>query len=392
MLQRRGFTLIELLVVIAVIAVLAAILFPVFGKAREKARQTQCSNNLRQQITAALLFAQDHDETLPDITTVWGDLAVGKGVLRCPTAMRLTNGYVYNAKLSGKALGDIEKPEMIAVFADGRHQVTASEPLANIAYTQADIDATRHQRKAVAVYCDSHVELTAVVMLTADVTTGLVARWDFDEGTGTTIADATGGGAVMTLKNTATWTTGKYGKAFRGDGTDSYAQATMTPTLNGVMPLKNNFTLAAWYAPQNTPSNVDTNTSSYGILMRAGYHSGLKFRPSNTFGCDYWYDGSSGNISPSTTTVITPNTWHHVAATIDWTTGVLNIYCDGRKEGTTAFDKTKTPYNYGTNTFNIGTANPGSATYRWCSNGAIDDARIYNRVLTDAEVAILANR
>src|SRR5438132_13324872 len=60
--KRRGFTLIELLVVIAIIAILAAILFPVFAQARDKARQTTCVSNAKQIALALMQYQQDYDE------------------------------------------------------------------------------------------------------------------------------------------------------------------------------------------------------------------------------------------------------------------------------------------------------------------------------------------
>jgi prepilin-type N-terminal cleavage/methylation domain-containing protein len=96
-----GFTLIELLVVIAIIAILAAILFPVFAQARESARLTQCSSNLRQIGQAILMYSDDHDETLPprraflrgdfaeNLCLTWKHLILSyhknADIFRCPT-------------------------------------------------------------------------------------------------------------------------------------------------------------------------------------------------------------------------------------------------------------------------------------------------------------------
>jgi len=72
--MKKGFTLIELLVVIAIIAILAAILFPVFAKAREKARQASCLSNIRQMSLGILSYAQDFDEYLPQTGRWWDPL------------------------------------------------------------------------------------------------------------------------------------------------------------------------------------------------------------------------------------------------------------------------------------------------------------------------------
>jgi prepilin-type N-terminal cleavage/methylation domain-containing protein/prepilin-type processing-associated H-X9-DG protein len=71
---RAAFTLIELLVVIAIIAILAAVLFPVFAQAREKARQVSCLSNMKQIGAAALMYAQDYDERTP--RNWYGDLGM----------------------------------------------------------------------------------------------------------------------------------------------------------------------------------------------------------------------------------------------------------------------------------------------------------------------------
>lgn len=159
---RAGFTLIELLVVIAIIAILAAILFPVFAKAREKARQTQCTNNLKQMCTAIQIFTQENEETMPESKTFWSDIDVPAKVKQCPTAgKKIANAYVYNNSLSGSGLGLIKFPCETLVVADGVHSSKGGAGDYNdIAYTVSDL-ATRHNRLAIVGYLDGHVSPSA---------------------------------------------------------------------------------------------------------------------------------------------------------------------------------------------------------------------------------------
>lgn len=73
--EKKGFTLIELLVVIAIIALLAGILFPVFSRARDKARQAACTSNLKQIGNAFYMYLQDWDEMMPPVSR--NDAGVG---------------------------------------------------------------------------------------------------------------------------------------------------------------------------------------------------------------------------------------------------------------------------------------------------------------------------
>ncbi len=154
--MRRGFTLIELLVVIAIIAILAAILFPVFARAREKARQTSCLSNVKQLSLGIIMYGSDYDQRLPNAR--FGDVAGEQvtwkrvcypyvknwNVYECPSkpghwtsscttsawpslgaGLAVGSGLAYNYHVGGQPEGNIVVPAetiMIADIDSGCHQ------------------------------------------------------------------------------------------------------------------------------------------------------------------------------------------------------------------------------------------------------------------------------
>jgi prepilin-type N-terminal cleavage/methylation domain-containing protein/prepilin-type processing-associated H-X9-DG protein len=100
----RAFTLIELLVVIAIIAILAAILFPVFAQAREKARQTMCLNNQKQIGLAVMQYVQDYDETFP---LMYAAYSSDHGVTPYSGVDELIQPYIKNGQSGLDHNGDI---------------------------------------------------------------------------------------------------------------------------------------------------------------------------------------------------------------------------------------------------------------------------------------------
>lgn len=137
----KGFTLIELLVVIAIIAILAAILFPVFAKARENARRASCQSNQKQIGLGFMQYIQDNDETYcSDRYNIGSTGAAGwatmlqpyiksRQVFKCPSDGRKAGqSYLMNNYFSSISAADVQSPATTVIAMDGDMNYTGTSP------------------------------------------------------------------------------------------------------------------------------------------------------------------------------------------------------------------------------------------------------------------------
>lgn len=205
----------------------------------------------------------------------------------------------------------------------------------------------------------------------------LVGHWPFEEGSGTTTADATGAGATGTLLNGPTWAPGWLGQgALEFDGGNDRVDVGNGPLFQITGPI----TLAAWVY-------VDTIDDNGRIVTKGGA-SGQRGWSLNVENIDAWAfqvaASATANLSINVTNILT-RTWLHVAGVYDPAVPVMRCYTNGvlggeRTEGVPA-SQFNSPLNV-----SIG-ARPNNQTW---FDGKIDEVRIYARALSDGEIADLA--
>ena len=176
--MKRGFTLIELLVVIAIIAILAAILFPVFARAREKARQSSCLSNVKQIMLGVLMYAQDYDErlipgALPQPGRDWhvllGPYLKNVQVLYCPSSLPGMGygwnysefGYYYTTPGTGwaTALAEIDKPAEAILLGGCEDYEARNRTYSRYLYkASATLLPARHNEGGNMGLCDGHAK------------------------------------------------------------------------------------------------------------------------------------------------------------------------------------------------------------------------------------------
>ncbi len=304
---KRGFTLIELLVVIAIIAILAAILFPVFARAREKARQTTCTSNQRQIAATVAMYAQDHEETLPSSATIWSDLKVDPGALICPTAGKaMTNGYGYNVRMAGKGIGEISDPSAILLTTDC---ISGTNNLLN---GPGNIDY-RHSNGYVGSYADGHVNYLLTVNPAA---WGLAILGVKKDGGGDGLGNSGGGGSTLVFNSSAPLT-GKPAFIIQGLSYVDYSATVYPNTTTGIMPGWQN---KAWIdSPYGSTVKIpNTSVGTLAMILFNDHNNVTKVYPATFTGFTLtggWVDSIDGYKDINWIDVATPSaykkSWKH---------------------------------------------------------------------------------
>lgn len=377
--KSRAFTLIELLVVIAVIGILAGVLLAVINPLEQlkKTRDAQRKHDLTQIQKALEIYYNDNGKYPPAdantgfITDVyWGGTWPGYMEV-VPQDPSSEQAYSYTTRDGGYEL-------LAALDRCPDSQATCdlfSVTSPNLAGASGGGVVTVPTPRPTSITPTSTSSPTPTITPTPTPTQipGLVAYWNMNELSGTTVANSSSTTGINgTSISSTNISDGKFGKARTFNGTSDYIWASNNSLLNII----NGLTFAAWL-------NIDNGFTGYGgVFSRGSFDNGwdilinpntsIDFRSSCLGATDNFI---STNISPG-------SGWHHLVVTFDSSTHLITTYRDGASVASV----TQTGTLCGGNTQNyIGTEMaPGNSQRKF--KGLIDDIRIYNHALSPTEI------
>lgn len=272
----------------------------------------------------------------------------------------------------------------LAVFAHG----PAAAPVAAAAQSAADPvpPSPVLELPQVVVTFEATESAPSVFPPSAD----LLGHWKLEDAK---VEDAGGAAAHGKVVAGATFADGKIGKALVVDGKGAHVELPSTEALDKVQ--EGSYTLAIWFRPDGVPAGTEKeNGANYGLLMKTGWHEGLYYTNEKKFTVCHWIEGEKPDEPQWVGTgawemECDPGTWYHVVGVIDRAAGKVMCYVDGELKGTSEFAPNAPAKKYEKTTWKIGMANPGASDYAWPAKGGLDDARIYGRALSAAEVQTL---
>ena len=207
-------------------------------------------------------------------------------------------------------------------------------------------------------------------------------------------ADASGHGHAGVVQGKVAWVPGKSGNGASFDGSGGHIEIPSSPDLDKVN--GGSYTLAAWFKPADVPPGKEDgdNTSNYGIINKTGWHEGIRYGKDKKFVFEHWLAGPKPEEpewkgAGTWDAEYEPGQWYHVAGVVDPVGGATKLYVNGELVNTGDWEAKSKARDYGSTTWKIGMAAPGSQQWAWPAKGIIDDVRIYKKALSDAEVAAL---
>jgi hypothetical protein len=257
----------------------------------------------------------------------------------------------------------------------------------SIAWDTTAASNASHTLAAVARDAAGNTTTSASVSVTVnnvigDPSSNLRAYWTLDEGSGTTVVDSSGYGSTGTLTGPVSWTAGRVGPAaLMFNGTDGAVNSGINPVLANLPSM----TISAWILPNGSGETGWGRIIQKGTSSSTVHPPGFWFNLTPDAGLEFSNFNATTNLNRATGTVITMGAWQHVVVTWDGSNSAagIHMYRNGIE------------YPYVRNIDGVGARGDDSAGNLWIGNaslmsrtfnGIIDDPRIYNRVLTPAEV------